>query len=71
MSSTELEKRIAVLEEDLADLKRKVEGVETAKSWWERIAGTFEKDPVYEQAMKLGRAYRQSLRPGKLSPKRR
>ncbi len=70
MSAIDLEKRVAVLEENVADLKKKVEGVETAKSWWERIAGTFEKDPVYEQAMKLGRAYRKSLRPVTPSRKR-
>lgn len=71
VSSTQLEKRVAVLEEELADLKKKVEGVETTKSWWERIAGTFEKDPVYERAMKLGRAYRQSLKPSAVSRKRK
>jgi len=69
MSSTELEKRITVLEADLANLKRKVEGTGIAHPWWERIAGTFEKDAVYQKAMKLGRQYRQSLRPGKSSPK--
>ncbi|MBN2577382.1 MAG: hypothetical protein JXB10_00130 [Pirellulales bacterium] len=63
MSSIKLEKRVAALEEELARLKSKVETAETAKPWWERIAGTFEKDPIYEKAMKLGRKYRHSLDP--------
>ncbi len=63
MSSSALEKRVAALEEELARLRRKIETAETARPWWESIAGTFEKDPVYEQAMKMGRAYRKSLNP--------
>lgn len=66
MASAALEQRVAALENELARLKSKVEGSESgSKPWWERIAGTFENDPVYEQAMKLGREYRNSLRPRK------
>lgn len=60
MASTALSKRVAVLEAELATLKNKIDGKEL---WWERIAGTFENDPIYEKAMKLGRQYRQSQRP--------
>ena len=71
MKSAEIEKRVAVLEEELASLRRKVEDSEARKSWWERIAGTFENDPVYQRAMKLGRQYRQSLKPANSSRKRK
>lgn len=71
MQSAEIEKRVAVLEEELASLRRKVEGSEPLQSWWERIAGTFKNDPVYEQAMKLGREYRQSLKPATKSSRKR
>lgn len=71
MSPTELEKRVAVLEKELTRLKNRVETVGAEKPWWERITGTFEKDPVYEQAMKLGRKYRQALDPRKSSSKRK
>ena len=70
MRSAEIEKRVAVLEEELASLRRTVEGSEVLKPWWERIAGTFDNDPVYQRAMKLGRQYRQSLKPAK-SPRKR
>ncbi len=71
MSPTALEKRVATLEQELTKLKSRVETMEPGKPWWERIAGTFEKDPVYEKAMKLGRKYRQSLGPCKPSRKRK
>ncbi len=63
MSSSAHEKRVAALEAELARLRRKIETGESARPWWERIAGTFEKDPVYEKAMKMGREYRKSLKP--------
>ena len=31
--------------------------------WWRQIAGRFANDPVYDEAMRLGRQYRESLRP--------
>jgi hypothetical protein len=71
MSPKALEKRVATLELELTKLKNRVETVEPGKPWWERIAGTFEKDPVYEQAMKLGKKYRQSLEHSGSSRKRK
>ena len=71
MTSTAIEKRLAALEEELARLKGKVQGMETASMpWWERIAGTFENDQVYKQAMNLGRRYRNSLKP-RASPRKK
>ncbi len=64
MGPARLEKRVAALEEELARLRSKVEEIDALKPWWERIAGTFQDDPVYEKAMKLGRQYRQSLGQG-------
>jgi len=63
MSSTRLEKRVAALEEEVARLKSRIESTDASAPWWERIAGTFQKDPVYEKARKLGREYRESQRP--------
>ncbi len=63
MSSTKLERRIAALEEELSLLKSRMDAMDTTVPWWERIAGTFQDDPVYAKAMKLGRDYRQSLKP--------
>ena len=59
MPGAPLESRVEALEAELARLK---EQLSAPVRWWEDI-GTFANDPVYEQAMKLGRAYRRSLRP--------
>jgi hypothetical protein len=63
MGKTNLEKRMADLEQELASLRKKVEALTGTKPWWERIAGSFQHDPVYEQAMQLGRKYRRAQRP--------
>jgi hypothetical protein len=69
MASARLEQRVAALEAAVAKLQRKLEKREPRKPWWEQITGTFENDPIYEHAMRLGQQYRQSLRP--TSPPRR
>ncbi len=63
MTEKQLEKRIEAVEQELARLKCQLEGAHPAVPWWERIAGTFHDDAIYEKAMKLGREYRRSLRP--------
>jgi hypothetical protein len=60
MAAQTLEDRVAALEKEITRLKAKVEGAGSGTPWWEKIAGTFENDPIYEEAMKLGREYRQS-----------
>jgi hypothetical protein len=64
MPAETLETRLSALEREMAQIKRLLQSKPgSAEPWWERIAGVFEDDPVFEQAMKLGRQYRQSLRP--------
>jgi hypothetical protein len=63
MSDAKIERRMAELEREVATQRKKVEELAGSKPWWERIAGTFENDSVYERAMKLGRKYRRAQRP--------
>jgi hypothetical protein len=70
MASARLEQRVAALETEVARLKRKLEEQETIRPWWEQIAGTFQNDPLYERAMRLGQHYRQSLRPKPPTPRK-
>ena len=62
MNNTEIENRIAVLEAEVALLKSKAEKkVDTNEiPWWKQIIGTFADDPAHEEAMRLGREYRES-----------
>ena len=59
MTIAELEKRISVLEKEVASLK----SAPQKKHWWDEIAGTFADDPMFEQAMRYGREWRESQRP--------
>lgn len=58
----QLEERVAHLEAEVAQLKNKVEHNLSSSPWWEKIAGTFAKNSAYDEAMRLGREYRDSLR---------
>lgn len=57
----QLEERVALLEAEVARLKRKVESDSSSTPWWEKIAGTFAHNSAYDEAMQLGREYRKSL----------
>ncbi|MGH9840549.1 MAG: hypothetical protein ACREEM_17365 [Blastocatellia bacterium] len=64
MAARELELRVAALEAEMDLVKQKLEAeASAAKPWWQEIYGTFAGDPLYEEAMRLGREYRESLRP--------
>lgn len=63
MSGSSLEDRLATLEAEVAELKHRLNDQEPKKSGWKAIEGTFLNDPYYEEAMKLGREGRESLRP--------
>jgi hypothetical protein len=56
-----IEERLANLEAEVALLKTKLQS-DSKTPWWETITGTFANDPVYDEAMRLGREYRESLR---------
>ena len=63
-TTVELETRVAILEAKVERLQRELKGVvPDGRPWWQQIVGTFADDPIYEEAMRLGREYRESLRP--------
>lgn len=72
MTSAQLEQRVVNLEQELSRLKRALAKTQKSEAlpWWEQIAGAFANDPIYDEAMRLGREYRESLRP-KSSKRRR
>ena len=56
----QLEERITLLEAEVDRLKHKIDSNPAALPWWEKIAGTFAENSAYDEAMKLGREYRES-----------
>ncbi len=56
--------RLARLEEQVSNLRNQVPHATRAPgaAWWKQIVGVFKDDPEFEEAMRLGRAYRESLR---------
>ena len=78
MTVQQLETRVAALEAEVARLRSRIEdsaqrgkNTDGNEPWWRRIAGTFEGDPIYAEAMRLGREYRESLRPRPRRPKKK
>lgn len=65
MATATLEERMAAVEQELAQLKQQLhaETPPVIIPWWEKIAGTFANSEHYDEAMRLGREYRESLRP--------
>jgi hypothetical protein len=59
---TTVEERLAAVERELADLKRRIPSRADGKSWVERIAGTFKDDPEFEEVVRLGREFRKSVK---------
>jgi hypothetical protein len=62
VSDIEIEARLIALETEVAHLKAQQQ-TSAATPWWEEILGSFANDPAYDEAMQLGRQYRESLRP--------
>lgn len=60
MTATQIEKRLTALETEVARLKSPAR---PKNHWWNKIAGVFADDPLFEQAMRHGRSERESHRP--------
>jgi hypothetical protein len=59
-----VEQRLAALEAEVARLKECVEKNRVQDTdWLDDIWGAFADDPAYEEAMRLGREWRESFRP--------
>ena len=65
MTLVELELKVARLEADLQQLKAEVTKPNKADPKWVLAhAGRFKNDPGFDEVARLGREYRESLRPG-------
>ena len=69
-SAKSLQQRVTELETKLEEVAKRLP---TAEPNWKKIVGLFGEDPAdseaFDEAMRLGRAYRESLRPKSRSRK--
>lgn len=65
MKREDLEKRLQALEQSVKQLQDQVNKVDPDVPWWQKIAGRHADDPVFDEIVRLGREYRESLRPGR------
>ena len=71
MTKAQLEQRVHALEAQVARLKAELEEIRGPQvPWWEKISGSFADDPDFDEAMRLGREWRDSFRPKERSRKR-
>lgn len=63
MATGTVEERLAALEEKVAKLTGETTPGEAEMPWWKRIVGVYKDDPEFDEAERLGREYRESLRP--------
>ncbi len=55
-----LEKRVDALEREVKSLKSAVRRSKNKGPWWERLAGIFRDDPLFDEMIEAGRKYRRS-----------
>ena len=59
--SQQLEARVAALETELAQMKQMLSGfLQKQTPWWLKVAGSFENDPTFDEAARLGQEWRKS-----------
>lgn len=64
MAKSNVEFRLSALEEKVAALEQHIIATQQPKKHWiDEVYGAFADDPDFWEAMRLGREYRESLRP--------
>jgi len=64
MPARTVEERLTALEQEFAQLKEQIkqDKVEEPLPWWKQIRGVFKDCPEFEEAVRLGREWRESQR---------
>jgi len=60
-SSQRLEVRVETLEAELTQMKQVLLGLHQKQSpWWLKVVGSFENDPTFDEAVRVGQEWRKS-----------
>ena len=64
MAAKTLEERMTAMEQELAQLKQQLQAGKAKETvpWWQQISGVFKYCPEFEEAVRLGREWRESQR---------
>lgn len=58
-----LERRLAILEQEVADLKGKSESNSISSNWLDKLIGSISDESAFLEALEYGRAFRQADKP--------
>jgi hypothetical protein len=77
MTLAQLEKRVAALEQTVKQIQSQLPPTpqtpvtpQTQRHWWRDDAGRFADDPGFDEIVRLGREYRESLHPDRRKKRR-
>ena len=58
-----IEERVTGLDRELRKMRSELKAVRkgSQRPWWERRAGRFKHDPLFDEVVKAGRTYRRAL----------
>ncbi len=59
----QIEQRLTALEDAVKELQRRLTILPPAANWLERIIGSFNDEPAFEEVLEFGRAIRSADRP--------
>ncbi|MBI1831154.1 MAG: hypothetical protein HYR84_06865 [Planctomycetes bacterium] len=55
-----VEERLAILEKEMADLKRGITATKAKGNWIENVQGSFKDDPEFGEILRLGKEIREA-----------
>ncbi len=59
--SQQLEARVETLETELAQMRQTIaHTLQKKEPWWLKVAGSFENDPTFDEAVRLGQEWRRT-----------
>lgn len=62
MATSTLEERVALLEQEVGQLRQQIHP-SAVVPWWEQISAVFADIPAFDEAVDFGRRYREVQRP--------